>query len=280
MSVKALWGFLGIGFFLLLGYITWPYYGGFVMSKAYPVFQTYEEKQLDRYTTNDLVQKQGNVRLYYRVEDQEYVSQVLQFAQESFDILNGYFPSHIEHVDIILYPTLHSLQQQLRISPGADVLGAYFGERINVLSPRAWKVGDRFLYDQDQLKNTVLHEMTHMFVDVLAQGNFPLWFTEGTALYMEYDTLDYEWAADVSMKKLFSVDELDARLNSKDGNLAYRQSFLMVRKLVETGGKKKLLDLIKEAGQGISFDNSVKDIYGYNIRQLGDRLQVELNTQK
>lgn len=278
--MKVLRGFLVIGVFLLLGYMAWPYYGGFVIRKAYPVFQIYEKKQLDRYTTNDLVQKQGNVQLYYRIEDQEYVSQVLQLAQEAFGILNGYFPSHIEHVDIILYPSLHSLQQQLRISPGADVLGAYYGKRINVLSPRAWKVGDRFSCGQDQLKNTVLHEMAHMFVDVLAQGNFPLWFTEGTALYIEYDTLDYEWAANVPMKKLFPVDELDARLNSKDGNLAYRQSFLMVRKLVETGGKKKLLDLIKEAGQGISFDNSVKNIYGYNIRQLGDRLQVELNAQK
>ena len=50
------------------------------------------------------------------------------------------------------------------------------------------------------LTNSFVHELTHLVVDDLAGGNFPVWFTEGSALYMEYMLLGYEWGRDLAVQ--------------------------------------------------------------------------------
>lgn len=113
----------------------------------------------------------------------------------------------------------------------------------------------------EMLSNVFIHELTHLMVDYLAKGNFPMWFTEGSALFMEYTFLGYEWGQDVKEFKHFTLEDLTHRFSELDEYLAYKQSFLMVRSIIETFGRDKYLTLLKSLGRGKNFSSAMEQIF-------------------
>ena len=87
----------------------------------------------------------------------------------------------------------------------------------------------------------------------MAGGNFPVWFTEGSALYMEYMLLGYEWGRELGSADIYSIEELTDDFYRLDEYQAYRQAFLEVSDIIERIGWDGYLDLLQELGDGQDF---------------------------
>lgn len=138
-------------------------------------------------------------------------------------------------------------------------------------------------FDDNKLYGPMLHEMTHLAVDYLAHGNYPAWLTEGIAVYLELRHIGSTWI-DVEQEKPWSeIEVLDQALNSGSLNgqaAAYWQSYTMVSYLYELGGQESLLLLLNHLGRGETMLNSVKRIYGIDMKHLTREALVSFRTRQ
>jgi len=145
------------------------------------------------------------------------------------------------------------------------ISGSYQLGTIAVASP------SRGTFDQNSLKGTLLHEMTHLAVDYLAHGNYPGWLTEGLAIYLEVRHSGATWI-DLRLARTWSkIEDVEAALNSQsldEQAAAYWQSYIMVSYLYEQGGSESITFLLSELGRGETMRNSLKKAYSIDIDDL------------
>lgn len=182
-------------------------------------------------------------------------SQVLDFFE--------YRPSG--KIGIVMFSREEDLKGVLRIPQGQSATGAYAGGIINLLSPASLEGMNQ---DPNSLVNVFVHELAHLAVDEICKGNYPLWFTEGSALYLEYILLDYEWGSGLPKEPAYSIGDLTYRFNALDEQVAYRQSFLLVKGLIEEHGKESYLDFLHSLGEGKDFKAALMDNFGMTEEDL------------
>jgi len=253
-----------------------------VLWRAWPqpraaVYRFYREQSREQ-TLDDLtgyLQKRSpHFDLYYTDSDQAVAGLVLDTAESLFDqVVNtlGYLPG--EPVPIILYPDRQELRSAFGWGSGESALGVYWRGTIRLLSPNAWITKKT---PENQAKafrrlNPIAHELTHYVLDLMTDGNYPRWFTEGLAQRVERKATGYLWIEKSSTLKqeLYSLADLRDRFDSLSNQpLAYRQSYLLVQYMAESGGEESLSSLIEQLSAGVQFEHAVEAVYGRSPDQL------------
>lgn len=141
---------------------------------------------------------------------------------------------------LVLVPTREALAAAIGPRWGAGAVGAYWRGVIWVLSPSRWLDTAAPGWERRfETEGPVVHELSHLLLDVRSAGNRPAGWDEGVAQYEERRRTGFEWleAANRLDQPLYTLDEL---LNGFErlGNeaLAYREAYLFVRYLAETRG--------------------------------------------
>jgi len=123
--------------------------------------------------------------------------------------------------------------------------------------------------DRDVLERTLRHEYGHVLVHQLARGRCPVWLNEGVAIWSEEDRDGdrADWALHgIAGKRLFRLADLAGpftRLPADRVPVAYAQSYLAVRALVDRHGAQRLRALLEQIGNGASFERAYRDtLYG------------------
>ena len=164
-----------------------------------------------------------------------------------------------ERVPVVLYSSedFHDVTQ----TPGWTA-GVYDG-RIKL------PVGGLADTDEAVLQRTLRHEYGHVLVHQLTRGRCPVWLNEGVAIWAEEDRDGdrAEWALQgISGKRLFRLADLAGpftRLPPERVPVAYAQSYLAVRALVDRHGSQRLRALLEKIGSGVSFERAYQDVlYG------------------
>ncbi|MDD2572896.1 MAG: peptidase MA family metallohydrolase [Bacillota bacterium] len=219
-----------------------------------------ERMRLQRLTTGYTVKETedfvirfsaGDVGVVGRVEDQ--AKRQLNQVSEYF----GYKPG--KKIYLTVYHDRDYLQKGLRLPCRGTTLGAYYAGTISVLSPNVW--GDE---GDEAEEGLYIHELTHLIMADMAGGNYPMWFTEGMALYQEYLNTGFEWGKEYIFRRMpYSLDELTDNFAGLDQYLAYKQSFLLVKTLVEREGRDKTLELFQALKENTPFDEAFRKVFGY-----------------
>ncbi|MDR6225406.1 peptidase MA family metallohydrolase [Desmospora profundinema] len=214
-------------------------------------------------------------QLYYRSPDQKVqgelvaaeAERVLRTFEEEYD----FTPSR--PVPIFLFPDRESLQAHFSWSHSQSATGVYFSGSIYLLNPEIWYKGFPHAEENPQEwarlfreKGPLVHEVAHFYLDRVTGGNYPLWYTEGFAQWVEYDQLGYEWIVPsnrLTHQNLYRYEELRDHFDQLDNQaLAYRQSFLLVRHMVEEQGIETLHRLHRLLGQGTPFETAWEQVFG------------------
>ncbi|TZE80868.1 hypothetical protein [Calorimonas adulescens] len=104
-------------------------------------------------------------------------------------------------------------------------------------------------------------ELTHLIVDDIAKGNYPVCFTEGVALLEEYRINGFMWGDSLDGDDHpYKVEELTSSFNYLDAEKAYRRSFEIVKGISDEKGFTAVLDVIKYLGEGKSFPSAIDAI--------------------
>jgi len=126
-------------------------------------------------------------------------------------------------------------------------------------------------------RNTVRHELTHLVLGQYGRscvgGERPSWLEEGLAMYAEgepteamMDNLD-DALRNNSFIPLRSLNGAFPA-HSDSANLAYNQSFSVIQFLSEVYGPKRISDFILNLAAGMSYDEALEQVYGFNVDGL------------
>lgn len=239
---------------------------------ANAIVERWERVRLHRLTTGYTVKETENFIIRFYAGDAKVLHRVANQAEEQLALAAEFFGYRPKNkILLTVYHNKDHLRKGLRLPSRGTTLGAYYAGTIGVLSPNVWgEEGDA------AEKGLYLHELTHLLMADMAGGNYPLWFTEGMALYQEYLHTGFEWGKEYRFEKLlYTVEELTGNFARLDQFLAYKQSLLLVKTLVESEGRDKVLVLLEMLGTGTSFDKAFVKVFGYLPGQLWELLNEE-----
>ena len=206
---------------------------------------------------------------YENENDKEIAELTLNILDKHYDEICSmfdYYPD--EKADIIIYNDSDFLIENTRLKKATPPLGVYYGGVINILSPQIWIDNEENLAEIFEKSGPVIHEYTHLIVDEITKGNYPMWLTEGIALYTEYKTTGFEWGKHIDNAQNISMEDLNNSFHEIDPNLSYRRSFEIVNNMSEERGFDKIKILLDTLGEGNNMSKSTKTVFKINLYDL------------
>lgn len=126
------------------------------------------------------------------------------------------------------------------------------------------------------VRNILFHEYTHVVVRELTRGNCPVWLNEGLAEIEGRKEFDHPLTAlrqAAVRNELLTLNTLAgsfASLQGKSVELAYQQSYSLVRHMVTLYGWHTMKELLANLGEGRSFDAAAERAYREVGRSFGE----------
>ncbi|MCK6554028.1 tetratricopeptide repeat protein [Candidatus Binatia bacterium] len=121
--------------------------------------------------------------------------------------------------------------------------------------------------DNPQLARIARHEYAHSVIRRLAGTSCPVWLNEGLAVWAEEDSEGERvaWAEErISNRELFELRDLTGSfiaLPAERIDVAYAQSYLTVRALIDRYGAARLRQLLAAMGRTGEFATAFADVY-------------------
>ncbi len=126
------------------------------------------------------------------------------------------------------------------------------------------------------VRGVLFHEYTHVVVREVTRGNCPVWLNEGLAEIEGKKEFDHPLTAlrqGALKNELLPFSTLTgsfASLQGKSVDLAYQQSYSLVRYMVSAYGWHTMKALLTALGEGLSFDAAAKRAYENVGRSFGE----------
>jgi len=209
----------------------------------------------------------------YSEEDHPVVPKVIAPYMESMyaEVTSRFKHEPAFKTVVEVFPDAETFAVRTVGMPGIETYGASVGMVITAVAPRAGKTLGPF-----NLARVLRHEFTHT-LNFSASGNrCPRWLTEGLGVWQENVEYRFEWVpatlyARVTNDQLFALDEIDDALisgrRSGDGEIAYMQSFWVVRYLIEKHGDDSIIDLLEQFKAGKQTSEAMAAVTGEPIRE-------------
>lgn len=238
---------------------------------VYPIVRYMAEVKVDFESRQMAVYETEHFRIKYTQTDADTVTMIAEAAEAAYQPVTrelNYTP-HGKTL-IVVQPTKSELRQAFGWAGNESAMGVYWGGVIQLLSPHAWLSSgesvEEFIHS-----GPMVHEYTHLVFDYFTNGNYPRWFTEGLAQYIEYRVNDYEWLTSVNHLdgKLYTMAELEEDFDQlPNQSLAYRQSLAIIRYIREVYGEDVLQEIIMDLKKGQSLETAMEKRIGISTSAL------------
>ena len=207
----------------------------------------------------------GPVTLLWYSGNSQFANALMSAAQQGLQRIQnelGLMPQG--HVSIYIYASTSDLQGALLFAQpweggvtfqGFDIIA--IGVATNQLS-----FGE----------SAIPHELTHWAVHQVTFNDYgaglPPWLDEGLATYIQGTVPDYQAALNYAIKnnQLISVRSLSSPFSAitEQALISYGESQSIVTFLIQTYGEDKMDQLLNVFHEGASYDDALKQVYGFD----------------
>ena len=197
-------------------------------------------------------------------------------SEHIFSGVNQFFNySPSRKIPVVIYPTSQSLNSSFGWEGDRSPMGVYWMGYIKILSPDVWIKGDSA--DQARVFQTIgpmAHEYTHYVVDCQTNGNYPRWFSEGLAQYVEQSLSYYTIKPpEAQWQPLYDFSQLEKTFDSDvNQTFAYWQSLQAVTYLIDQYGQDIIPQILDQLAKGRSFQTVLKSLTGLSYDTLTQAL--------
>lgn len=239
----------------------------------YPLFREVQSRIIDYKTKDFGVRETEHFIIKYQKSDQEVIDLVAEASEKHYDdaskLLN-YYPE--EKTTVVIYDDPAKLMKNANLGQGKPPMGVYYASTIQILSPRQWIPENADMREIFINEGPMVHEFAHLLVDDLTRGNYPLWFTEGVALYQEYVNTGYEWGKELEFEGTpYDIEQLTNNFHELDEMLAYKRSFEMMKSMVENNGSEDLNKILRELGKGEEFERAHQKVFNKTVETIYEK---------
>ncbi|MBP2645238.1 MAG: hypothetical protein H6Q75_678 [Firmicutes bacterium] len=242
----------------------------------YPLVRYVTQLKLNLATRSMSVYETEHFIIKYEQGDADVIAIIGQAAEKAYRPVTAELNFTPQGKTLLLvYPDKQQLNQLFGWSGSQSAMGVYWGGVIQILSPKVWLkdvTAEEFVRT-----GPMVHEFTHLVFDYMTSGNYPRWFTEGLAQYVEYKVNGYEWRTEDNSisRKLYTMAELDDHFDELNNQaLAYRESLMAVRYIAAVHGEDKLHALIDALRRGTTFKSGVETTLGMEYSSFETQWQV------
>ena len=209
------------------------------------------------------------VTIWWYQSSDKLVEVFRKACKDSFKRIKRDLGMELQHgVNLYIYPSTGAYQQALH--PSQSWAGGQAFHEYNTVA-----IG----CTDEQIswgKETVVHELTHLATRQLSDNAYtrlPNWLNEGISVYAEGPLSNARRTMINNAKwsqTLFSVEALSSPFPSDDARarLAYAQSYSFVEFLMKKGGSHKIRQLLDTINTGVTFEESLQQIYGFNMEEM------------
>jgi hypothetical protein len=246
---------------------------GFIAAKmqGYKALKVFAHVKSSELTPEFNIYETENFIIKYTDKDEDIVRDIGKIFEKSRKVEGaryGYYPKN--KTIVFLYNDQESMWDYEQSIRGQAVMGLYNMGIIHVLSPKAY-MSQKQLYERNFEKGgPILHEYVHYVLDEKSGGNIELWLTEGIALYEEYEVDGVEWAPDFSYESYFTGTELRKDFMGLEETQSYKQSYDIVKGLIEQHGKESIMALLEELKNGNTLEEAFQGVFGYGPEEYMD----------
>ncbi len=172
---------------------------------------------------------------------------------------------------VVIYPNAASLAKSFGWDKDERAMGVYWGGTIRLLNPDEWIIdGDK---RQTFIKEgPMAHEFAHLLIDYITHGNYPRWYTEGVAQFVEKNITGFEFfnPAKYNYQSVTYYDfiTLESRFDELDPGIAYGECLQAVELIAEKYGEDKVFSILDYLGQGKSMSQSFKKATGQSLESF------------
>lgn len=154
---------------------------------------------------------------------------------------------------LVLYPDSETLAKSFGWDKDESAMGVYYGGTIRLLNPDEWITeGDkrkRFIKE-----GPMAHEFAHLLVDYVTKGNYPRWYTEGVAQYVEKQITGFEFSRPLQYNLqsvgVYDFAVLEKNFDQLDQRVAYWECLQAVELIVDKYGEDRIFLILRLLGQG------------------------------
>jgi hypothetical protein len=121
------------------------------------------------------------------------------------------------------------------------------------------------------LDRTLRHEFGHVLITTLSRNHAPVWLSEGAAIWVEEEQEGEReaWALGViegrPLMRLSALNRPFLHLAEDEMPLAYAQSYLAVRAILDSHGASRLRELIVALGQERNVETAFERVLGTQL---------------
>ena len=234
--------------------------------QGYKALKVFAQVKSSGLTQPFQIYETDNFIIKYTEADKDIVEDIGKIFEKSRKVEGmryGYYPEN--KIMVFMYEDQKSMWDYQQSVRGQAVMGLYNMGIIHILSPKAY-LSEKQLEEKDFEKGgPILHEYVHSVIDEKSGGNVELWLTEGIALYEEYAVDGVLWAPGFSYDRYFTGSELREDFMQLEETQSYRQSYDIVKGLIEQHGKESIIALLGELKNGNTMDKAFLSVYGYEL---------------
>ncbi len=220
------------------------------------------------------------LRLHWYEGDQNFASDLVQAANNGLQFNETQSGLKADApIDIYIYANTDDLKEAILYEPSWTGGQAFPEQDIVILgiSP----------YDLDWGRHAIAHELTHVLVGHLTfscLSDVPTWLNEGLAVYSEGEldsASQQQLESAIRDDTLLSVRSLSGGFSEVDDKayLSYSESYSLTKFLVETYGQGKMTTLLVGLRDGLTIDEVLMQVYGFNIDGLEDAWRRGIGAQ-
>lgn len=229
------------------------------MVTFYPVYKEIASNHMIKNLEDYEIYTSAHFQIYHRHD--ENVKKIAKEAERSYRfVINDMNYKPEGKICLLVFPDYESMDSFMGLK-GENAEGTYREGILGVLSPMVTAGLD---------PGVIPHELTHLVVDDIAKGNYPIWFTEGVALLEEYRINGFIWGEGMSGGDgRYTVKQLTESFDELDTNTAYKRSLEIVKGISDKKGFDSILKVMEQLGKGEDLDSAFAGI-GMEINSLND----------
>jgi hypothetical protein len=220
----------------------------------------------------------GLITLLWYKGNQAFADQLMAGCQEALDRLAQDTGVHLKQpVRIYIYASAEDLQGAM-VFPQEWTGGvAEYAYGIIAIGIPTNELG----WGKGALAHELGHMVTHQITFSPYGAVLPFWLDEGLAMYAEGTTdpyLESVFQQAIKQHSLISVRSLASPFSAipSEAYLSYAESQSIVTFLIQTYGSEKMLQLLNVFKEGSTYDDALRQVYGFDEDGLDTRWQESI----
>ncbi|MDR1159127.1 MAG: hypothetical protein LBK69_00655, partial [Syntrophomonadaceae bacterium] len=197
------------------------------------------------------------------------------------DLVGNFFGRKLERrIPLIVYKDSVSLASGFKWGRDQKAAGVYWRGTIGILSPRLYVKNTKQVQRNFLKQGPVVHELVHLWVDDMTQGNYTRWWSEGVAQYVERELTGFAFGNPFVREREFdyyTLEELENGFDDLDKSIAYWESLKFIDFIVKEHGPGCVVEIVNALRRNEKMSQVVEGVTSIRYDMLQKLFYQELD---